>query len=74
VIPFLTWKVLPPHLPLFAYPRPNVADIKGQCNAGGLITALGRAYRIASEGALEFSLNEVPIGISSSMRLVTRGD
>jgi hypothetical protein len=43
-----------------------VADIKGQCNAGGLITALGRA--------LEFSLNEVPIGISSSMRLVTRGD
>ena len=31
--------------------------------AGGLITALAGDCRIASEGALEFSLNEVPIGI-----------
>ena len=31
--------------------------------AGGLITALGCDHRIASEGALQFSLNEVPIGI-----------
>jgi hypothetical protein len=46
--------------------------------AGGLITALGCDYRIASEGTLEFSVNEVPIGVSfgrstarsSSMRLV----
>lgn len=30
--------------------------------AGGLMTALGCDYRIASEGTLEFSLNEVPIG------------
>ena len=29
----------------------------------GLITALGCDHRIATEGALQFSLNEVPIGI-----------
>jgi enoyl-CoA hydratase len=64
--------------PLFAYPPPTVAAINGHAYAGGLITALGCDYRIASEGTLEFSLNEVPIGISfgrstarsSSMRLV----
>jgi glycine/D-amino acid oxidase-like deaminating enzyme len=38
--------------------------INGRASAGGLITALGCDNRIASEGALEFSLNEVPIGIS----------
>ena len=32
-------------------------------HAGGLITALGCDFRVASEGALQFSLNEVPIGI-----------
>ena len=43
---------------------PTVAAINGHAYAGGLITALGCDYRIAQEGALEFSLNEVPIGIS----------
>jgi enoyl-CoA hydratase len=33
------------------------------CIAGGLITALGRDHRIASDGAPQFSLNEVAIGI-----------
>ena len=40
-----------------------MAAINGHAYAGGLITALGCDYRIASEGALQFSLNEVPIGI-----------
>jgi enoyl-CoA hydratase/carnithine racemase len=40
-----------------------VAAINGHAYAGGLITALGCDYRIVSEGALQFSLNEVPIGI-----------
>jgi enoyl-CoA hydratase len=51
------------NLRLFAYPRPTAGAINGHAYAGGLITALGCDYRIASEGALQFSLNEVPIGI-----------
>jgi enoyl-CoA hydratase len=51
------------NLRLFTYPRPTVAAINGHAYAGGLITAFGCDYRIASEGALQFSLNEVPIGI-----------
>jgi enoyl-CoA hydratase len=51
------------NLRLFTYPRPTVAAINGHAYAGGLITALGCDHRIASEGALQFSLNEVPIGI-----------
>ena len=51
------------NLRLFTYPRPTVAAINGHAYAGGLITALDCDYRIASEGALQFSLNEVPIGI-----------
>jgi enoyl-CoA hydratase len=51
------------NLRLFTYPRPTVAAINGHAYAGGLITALGCDYRIAAEGALKFSLNEVPIGI-----------
>jgi hypothetical protein len=49
--------------PSFAYPPPTVAAINGHAYAGGLITALGCDYRVASEGALQFSLNEVPIGL-----------
>ena len=51
------------NLRLFTYPRPTVAAINGHAYAGGLITALGCDHRIASEGALQFSLNEVRIGI-----------
>src|SRR6476620_3556986 len=51
------------NLRLFMYPRPTVAAINGHAYAGGLITALDCDHRIASEGALQFSLNEVPIGI-----------
>jgi enoyl-CoA hydratase len=51
------------NLRLFTYPRPTVAAINGHAHAGGLITALGCDHRIAAEGALQFSLNEVPIGI-----------
>jgi enoyl-CoA hydratase len=51
------------NLRLFTCPRPTVAAIDGHAYAGGLITVLGCDYRIASEGALQFSLNEVPIGI-----------
>jgi enoyl-CoA hydratase len=51
------------NLRLFGYPRPTVAAINGHAYSGGLITALCCDHRIASEGALEFSLNEVPIGI-----------
>lgn len=51
------------NLRLFTYPRPTVAAINGHTYAGGLITALDCDHRIASEGALRFSLNEVPIGI-----------
>jgi enoyl-CoA hydratase len=51
------------NLRLFTHPRPTVAAINGHAYAGGTITALGCDYRIASEGALQFSLNEVPIGI-----------
>ncbi len=51
------------NLRLFTYPRPTVAAINGHAYAGGLITAFGCDHRIASEGALQFSLNEVPIGI-----------
>jgi enoyl-CoA hydratase/carnithine racemase len=47
------------NLRLFTYPRPTVAAINGHAYAGGLITAFGCDYRIASEGALQFSLNEV---------------
>jgi enoyl-CoA hydratase len=51
------------NLRLFTYPRPTVAAINGHAYAGGLITALGCDHRIALDGALQFSLNEVPIGI-----------
>src|ERR1044072_3542032 len=51
------------NLRLFTYPRPTVAAINGHAYAGGLITALGCDHRIADEGPLQFSLNEVPIGI-----------
>jgi len=51
------------NLRLFTYPRPTVAAINGHAYAGGLITALGCDHRIASEGALQFALNEAPIGI-----------
>ena len=51
------------NLRLFTYPRPTVAAINGHAYAGGLITALSCDHRIASEGTLQFSLNEVPIGI-----------
>jgi len=51
------------NLRLFNYPRPTVAAINGHAYAGGLITALCCDHRIASEGALQFSLNEVAIGI-----------
>jgi enoyl-CoA hydratase len=48
---------------LFTYPRPTVAAINGHAYAGGFITAINCDYRIATEGPLQFSLNEVPIGI-----------
>jgi enoyl-CoA hydratase len=48
---------------LFTYPRPTVAAIDGHAYAGGLITAFDCDHCIAAEGALQFSLNEVPIGI-----------
>ena len=51
------------NLRLFTYPRPTVAAINGHTYAGGFITALDCDYRIATEGALQFALNEVPIGI-----------
>jgi enoyl-CoA hydratase len=51
------------NLRLFTYARPTVAAINGHAYAGGLITALACDHRIASEGALQFALNEVPIGI-----------
>ena len=51
------------NLRLFTYPRPTVAAINGHAYAGGLITALGCDHRIATDGPLQFSLNEVPIGI-----------
>src|SRR5262245_25633305 len=51
------------NLRLFRYPRPTVAAINGHAYAGGLITALDCDHRIAVEGPLQFSLNEVPIGI-----------
>src|ERR1700680_631331 len=51
------------NLRLFTYPRPTVAAINGHAYAGGLITALDCDHRIAAQGALEFSLNEVPLGI-----------
>ena len=40
-----------------------MAAINGHAYAGGLITAFVCDHRIASERALQFSLNEVPIGI-----------
>ena len=40
-----------------------MAAINGHAYAGGLITAFSCDHRIASDGALQFSLNEVPIGI-----------
>ena len=51
------------NLRLFTYPRPTVAAINGHAYAGGFITAIDCDCRIASEGALQFALNEVPIGI-----------
>src|ERR1700752_2123607 len=52
-----------PNVRLFTYPRPTVAAIDGHAYAGGLITAFDCDHRIAAEGALQFLLNEVPIGI-----------
>jgi len=51
------------NLRLFTYPRPTVAAINGHAYAGGFITAIDCDHRIASDGALQFALNEVPIGI-----------
>ena len=51
------------NLRLFTYPRPTVAAINGHAYAGGFITAIDCDYRIAADGALQFALNEVPIGI-----------
>jgi enoyl-CoA hydratase len=51
------------NLRLFTFSRPTVAAINGHAYAGGFITAIDCDYRIASEGALQFALNEVPIGI-----------
>jgi enoyl-CoA hydratase len=51
------------NLRLFTYPRPTVAAINGHAYAGGFITAIDCDYRIAAKGALQFALNEVPIGI-----------
>src|SRR5215475_900125 len=51
------------NLRLFTYPRPTVAAINGHAYAGGFITAIDCDHRIASEGPLQFALNEVPIGI-----------
>jgi enoyl-CoA hydratase len=51
------------NLRLFTYSRPTVAAINGHAYAGGLITTLDCDYRIAADGSLQFSLNEVPIGI-----------
>ncbi len=51
------------NLRLFSYPRPTVAALNGHAYAGGFITAIVCDYRIAAQGALQFSLNEVPIGI-----------
>lgn len=51
------------NLRLFTYPRPTVAAVNGHTYAGGLITALDCDMRIAAAGELQFSLNEVPIGI-----------
>jgi enoyl-CoA hydratase len=44
-------------------PKATVAVINGHAYADGLITALDCDRRIAGEGPLQFSLNEVPIGI-----------
>jgi enoyl-CoA hydratase len=51
------------NLRVFTYPRPTVAAINGHAYAGGLITAFDCDMRIAADGDLLFSLNEVPIGI-----------
>jgi len=51
------------NLRLFTFSRPTVAAINGHAYAGGFITAIDCDYRIAAEGALQFALNEVPIGI-----------
>ena len=51
------------NLRLFTFPRPTVAAINGHAYAGGFITAIACDHRIASDGALQFALNEVPIGI-----------
>lgn len=51
------------NLRLFTYPRPTVAAVNGHAYAGGFITAIACDYRIAAEGAPQFALNEVPIGI-----------
>ena len=51
------------NLRLFTYPRPTVAAVNGHTYAGGFITAIDCDYRIAAAGALQFALNEVPIGI-----------
>jgi enoyl-CoA hydratase/carnithine racemase len=55
------------NLRLFSYPRPTVAAINGHAYAGGFITAIVCDYRVAAEGELQFSLNEVPIGIAGGL-------
>ena len=55
------------NLRLFTYPRPTVAAINGHAYAGGFITAIVCDHRIAAEGALQFALNEVPIGVSGEL-------
>ncbi len=50
-------------LRLFTYPRPTVAAINGPAFAGGTILALSCDFRIAVDGPLRLSINEVLIGV-----------
>ena len=51
------------NLRIFRHPTPTVAAINGHAFAGGLITALNCDFRVAGDGPIKFSLNEVLIGI-----------